>query len=26
MPLEQANEAHDRLRLGEAKGRIVLVP
>ncbi len=26
MPLEQANEAHGRLRRGEAKGRIVLVP
>ena len=26
MPLEQAQEAHDRLRRGEARGRIVLVP
>jgi len=26
MPLEQANEAHDLLRRGEAKGRIVLIP
>ena len=26
MPLEQAQEAHDRLRSGEARGRIVLVP
>jgi len=26
MPLEQAQEAHERLRRGEASGRIVLVP
>jgi alcohol dehydrogenase, propanol-preferring len=26
MPLEQASEAHQRLRAGEARGRIVLVP
>ena len=26
MPLEQAQEAHQRLRRGEARGRIVLVP
>jgi len=26
MPLEQAQDAHDRLRRGEARGRIVLVP
>ena len=26
MPLEQAQAAHDRLRAGEARGRIVLVP
>lgn len=26
LPLEQANEAHDLLRRGEARGRIVLVP
>ncbi len=26
MPLEQAQEAHDRVRAGQARGRIVLVP
>jgi D-arabinose 1-dehydrogenase-like Zn-dependent alcohol dehydrogenase len=26
MPLEQAEEAHRRVRAGEARGRIVLVP
>lgn len=26
MPLEQAQEAHNRLRAGEARGRLVLVP
>jgi alcohol dehydrogenase, propanol-preferring len=26
MPLEQAQEAHDLVRRGEARGRIVLVP
>jgi propanol-preferring alcohol dehydrogenase len=26
LPLEQAQQAHDRLRLGEAAGRLVLVP
>jgi hypothetical protein len=26
MPLERAQEAHDLVRRGEARGRIVLVP
>jgi D-arabinose 1-dehydrogenase-like Zn-dependent alcohol dehydrogenase len=26
LPLEEAQAAHDRLRSGEAKGRLVLVP